>query len=117
MVSTQWRWTSPPRDGVARLHAASNGRPVEALLANARHGLGGAFLDQEFDEVRHVIDTNVTGTLDLIQRIGRDMRARGRGRILITGSIAGHIPGTYKKPSSILSPSRCARSSKILGSP
>ena len=95
MVSTQWRWTSPPRDGVARLHAASNGRPVEALLANAGHGLGGAFLDQEFDEVRHVIDTNVTGTLDLIQRIGRDMRARGRGRILITGSIAGHIPGTY----------------------
>ena len=82
-------------DGVARLYAAANGRPVEALLANAGHGLGGAFLDQEFDEVRHVIDTNVTGTLDLIQRVGRDMRARGQGRILITGSIAGYIPGTY----------------------
>src|SRR4029079_3175640 len=54
------------------------------------------FLDQDFDEVRHVIDTNVTGTVYLIQRVGRDMRARGSGRILITGSIAGFIPGTYQ---------------------
>ena len=31
----------------------------------------------------------------LIQRIGRDMRARGKGRILITGSEAGFVPGTF----------------------
>jgi short-subunit dehydrogenase len=71
-------------------------RPVEALLANAGRGLGRAFLDQDFDDVRQVIDTNVTGTLYLIQKIGRDMRDRKRGRILITGSIAGFIPGTFQ---------------------
>jgi short-subunit dehydrogenase len=71
-------------------------RPVDALLANAGRGLGHAFLDQEFDAIRHVIDTNVTGTMALIHRVGRDMRARGRGKILITGSIAGFMPGTYQ---------------------
>lgn len=82
--------------GVDALYAALQGRPVDALLANAGHGLGHAFLDQDFTEVRHVIDTNVTGTIYLIQKVGRDMRALGHGRILITGSIAGFMPGTYQ---------------------
>ena len=82
--------------GVDQLYAAAKGRPVEALLANAGHGLGHGFLDQSFEEVRHVIDTNITGTLYLIQKVGREMRARGQGRILITGSIAGFMPGTFQ---------------------
>ena len=83
-------------EGVDQLYAALKGRPVEALLANAGHGLGHAFLDQDFGEVRHVIDTNITGTIYLLQKVGRDMRSRGQGRILITGSIAGFMPGTYQ---------------------
>jgi uncharacterized protein len=83
-------------EGVDELYAAIKGRPVDALLANAGHGLGRAFLDQDFEEVRHVIDTNVTGTVYLIQKVGRDMRARNQGRILITGSIAGFMPGSFQ---------------------
>lgn len=83
-------------EGVDKLYAAVKGRPVGALLANAGHGLGYAFLDQDFTQVRHVIDTNITGTLYLIQKVGRDMRARNEGRILITGSIAGFMPGTFQ---------------------
>src|SRR5687768_11866837 len=83
-------------NGVDRLYAAAKGRPVDTLLANAGHGLGHDFLDQPFEEVRHVIDTNITGTLYLIQKVGREMRARGQGRILITGSIAGFMPGTFQ---------------------
>jgi len=83
-------------EGVDRLCEAIRGRPVEALLANAGHGLGRAFLDQDFDEVRHVVDTNITGTIYLIQKVGREMRARNRGRILITGSIAGFMPGSFQ---------------------
>ena len=83
-------------DGAEKLYAAIGGRPVEALLANAGHGLGGAFLDQDFADISHVIDTNVTGTLKLIHRVGRDMRDRGSGRILITGSIAGFMPGAFQ---------------------
>jgi short-subunit dehydrogenase len=103
-------------DGVDRLWTAAAGRPVDALLANAGHGLGRAFLDQDFAEVRHVIDTNVTGTVYLVQLVGRTMRSRGQGRILLTGSIAGFMPGTTKpsitrrRPSSIRSRSPYARS-------
>jgi short-subunit dehydrogenase len=82
--------------GVEALYAAAKDRPVEALLANAGHGLGKAFLDQDFDDVRHVVDTNITGTIYLIQKVADEMRKRGDGRILITGSIAGFMPGTYQ---------------------
>jgi short-subunit dehydrogenase len=83
-------------EGVDKLYATIGGRSVEALLANAGRGLGKGFLDQDFDDVMRVVNTNITGTIYLIQKIGRDMRARKRGRILITGSIAGFIPGTYQ---------------------
>ena len=83
-------------EGVDKLLAAVNDRPVDALLANAGHGLGKAFLDQEWDEIRHVIDTNVTGTVYLLHQVGREMANRGNGRILITGSIAGFMAGTYQ---------------------
>jgi short-subunit dehydrogenase len=82
--------------GCDELYAALKGRKPDALLANAGRGLGHAFLDQEWDDIRQVIDTNVTGTVYLIQKIVRDMRARNEGRVLITGSIAGFMPGTYQ---------------------
>jgi short-subunit dehydrogenase len=43
-----------------------------------------------------VIDTNITGTVLLIQEVARRMVARHEGRILITGSIAGHIAGSFQ---------------------
>lgn len=81
--------------GVDRLYDALKGHPCDILCANAGHGLGGAFLDQDFATARHVIDTNITGTIYLIQKVARDMRARRKGHILITGSIAGFMPGTF----------------------
>ncbi|MFC6490974.1 SDR family NAD(P)-dependent oxidoreductase [Nitratireductor sp. GCM10026969] len=82
--------------GVEQLYQALAGRPVELLLANAGRGLGHAFLDQETADIRRVIDTNVTGTVLLAHRVGRDMRERNRGRILFTGSIAGFMPGSFQ---------------------
>jgi short-subunit dehydrogenase len=46
-------------EGVDELYDAIKGRPVDALLANAGHGLGRAFLDQDFEEVRHVSEGDV----------------------------------------------------------
>jgi short-subunit dehydrogenase len=83
-------------EGVDQLIAACGDRPVDALLANAGRGLGRGFLDQDFADITRVVDTNITGTLYLIHRIGQDMRTAGSGRILITGSIAGFMPGTYQ---------------------
>lgn len=85
-------------EGVDRLYEAAKraGRPVDALLANAGRGLGHAFLDQDFNEARRVIDTNITGTVYLIHKVGNDMRTRNSGRIMITGSIAGFTPGSFQ---------------------
>ena len=85
-------------EGVDRLYEAKKriGRPVDALLANAGRGLGHAFLDQDFNQARRVIDTNITGTVYLIHKVGNDMRRRNAGRILITGSIAGFTPGSFQ---------------------
>jgi short-subunit dehydrogenase len=87
-------------DGVQQLIACIGERQVDALLANAGHGLGGAFLDQDFKDVLHVINTNITGTVHLIQHVATSMvkRAhdRGHGRILVTGSIAGFQPGAFQ---------------------
>lgn len=81
--------------GVDRLLAQAGGRQVDLLCANAGHGLGHAFLDQDVTAWRHVIDTNVTGTIYLLQKVLKQMVARNDGKILVTGSIAGFIPGTF----------------------
>jgi uncharacterized protein len=84
--------------GVELLYNAAKwgGRGVEILCANAGVGLGHGFLDQDIDRALHVVDTNIAGTLRLVHLIGRDMRAKGCGRILITGSIAGFTPGSFQ---------------------
>jgi uncharacterized protein len=83
-------------EGVEQLYAVIGGRPVDALLANAGRGLGRAFLDQDFGAIQRVIHTNISGTIYLLHKVARDMRERRAGRILITGSIAGFMPGTYQ---------------------
>jgi len=82
--------------GVQHLIQAIGGRDVDALMANAGHGLGGSFLAQDFNEILHVINTNIVGTVHLVQHVARGMVARARGRILITGSVAGFMPGSFQ---------------------
>lgn len=60
--------------GVDALYDSLEGRQVNALL---------------------VIDTNVSATPYLLDKVGSDMRTAGSGRILIRGSIAGFVPGTF----------------------
>lgn len=82
-------------EGVDKMLAAVNG-PIDLLCANAGRGLGHGFLDQKVDDWRRVIDTNITGTLYLLQKVLSDMVARDDGKVLITGSIAGFIPGSFQ---------------------
>ncbi len=83
-------------EGNDKLLAAIGGRPVAALLANAGRGLGHGFLDQDITQAQRVVDTNISGTIYLIHNIVGDMRRRGEGKLLITGSIAGFMPGTFQ---------------------
>lgn len=84
-------------EGVDRLYdvVMQLGRPVDALFANVGRGLGHAFVEQDWLAVRKVIDTNITGTVYTLQRFVRDMAARGEGKVLVTGSIAGFLPGAF----------------------
>ncbi|HEV2702277.1 MAG TPA: SDR family NAD(P)-dependent oxidoreductase [Steroidobacteraceae bacterium] len=68
--------------GIASLLAviASGERPVDYLFA---------------DGVR-VIHTNIDGTVRLVFAVAAGMRSRGRGRILITGSVASLMPDAFR---------------------
>ena len=85
-------------EGIERLvgEVESNGRAPDALVANAGLGLGGAFLDQDLEHALKIVHTNIDHTLVLLHRLGRPKRARHAGRIHITGSIAGVMPGTFQ---------------------
>lgn len=82
-------------EGVDTLLAAAEGRTIDLLIANAGMSKGGAFLDQEVASWRHSIGTNVTGTVYLLQHVLREMVARDAGKVLVTGSIVGYIPGPF----------------------
>lgn len=82
-------------EGVDRLLKATSGRKIDLLCANAGRGLGRAFLEQDVAGWRKVIDTNITGTVYLLQRVLREMVARNDGKVLVTGSIAGFVPGPF----------------------
>lgn len=82
-------------DGVDLVLAAAAGRPIDLVCANAGISKGGPFLDESVDDWRHSIDTNVTGTVYLLQKSLQAMVARNAGKILVTGSIVGYIPGPF----------------------
>ncbi len=82
-------------EGVDRVLAACSGRTIDLVCANAGISKGGPFLDQQMADWRRSIDTNVTGTVYLLQAVLKDMVARNAGKVLVTGSIAGYIPGSF----------------------
>ena len=65
-------------------------RPL-AIVTGASSGIGYHLACQAAE---HGYDLLLAA--DQLQRAGKDMRARGRGRILVTGSIAGFMPGSFQ---------------------
>lgn len=83
------------REGTETLWRAIEDRPVDLFFANAGRALGGAFHDQRWPDVRTRINLNILETSVLLHRMGRKMHTRGSGRILVTGSIGGFVPGPF----------------------
>ena len=81
--------------GLLELLARLAKEPVDVLIANAGDGQGGRLLDQDWKRIRHIIDTNVTGTARLVHAVAQQMRQAGHGRILVTGSIVADMPGPF----------------------
>jgi len=75
---------------------AAIGRPLDAIALNAGVGAGGgSFLDTPLDDHLRAIDLDVKGVVHLARHVASDMVLRGRGRILVTSSVAGLLPGPY----------------------
>jgi uncharacterized protein len=86
----------PQRRGVDKLYTAS--RAERSICCSQTPAAAWAMPSSTRISTRCevVIDTNVTGTVYLIHKIGNDMRRRNAGKILITGSIAGFMPGSFR---------------------
>lgn len=82
--------------GVEALLARIGERPMGAVVANAGMGEGHAFVEQDWSRIRDTIGLNVLGTTLLLHRVLPRMIERGEGRILVTGSIAGFMPGAFQ---------------------
>ena len=74
---------------------AAQGRPLAAAALNAGIGANGRFDEIPAEDDLRVVDLNVRSTVHLAKLAARDMVAAGRGRILVTSSIAAVAPGPY----------------------
>jgi short-subunit dehydrogenase len=68
------------------------GFEIDALVNNAGYGSYGSFLEDELETDRELIALHATTPTILSKLFGRDMAARGGGRILNNASIAGWAP-------------------------
>ena len=86
------------QDGVDELvkEVLALARPIEALVLNAGVGVGGEFMKTNLDDEIHMIDLNCTAVVRLAKALVPQMVARGKGRVLITSSIAGTMPAPYE---------------------
>ncbi len=84
-------------EGCEKLVDAVNAsaRDLDALLLNAGIGVGGSFLHNELDDELRVIGVNVVSVVHLAKRLVPRMVNRGRGRVLITASVASTSPAPY----------------------
>ncbi|XP_011902091.1 PREDICTED: estradiol 17-beta-dehydrogenase 1 isoform X1 [Cercocebus atys] len=62
---------------------------VDVLVCNAGLGLLGPLEAVGEDAVASVLDVNVVGTVRVLQAFLPDMKRRGSGRVLVTGSVGG----------------------------
>lgn len=77
-------------DGVAALG------PYDVIVANAGESQSGPFEELPRDALERLFQVNVLGQVELVQKILPGMRAAGRGRIFLVGSMLGGLPLSYR---------------------
>lgn len=85
------------REGAESLHdqVKNFGRKIDAVALNAGVGVGGEFITTDWEEELKMINLNVVNTAYLAKLFLKDFVARDEGKLLITSSIAGEMPGPY----------------------
>ncbi|MCL5015177.1 MAG: SDR family oxidoreductase [Firmicutes bacterium] len=62
---------------------------IDILINNAGTSWGASALNMPLDAWHKVVETNLTGTFLMSQRVGREMVSRGSGKIINIASVAG----------------------------
>jgi short-subunit dehydrogenase len=79
-------------DALTRIREVTDGLDVGLLVFNAgANSYGHEFVTSDLERVRGVVDLNVTAQLSLCHHFGAQLRDRGRGGILLVGSLAGYL--------------------------
>jgi hypothetical protein len=80
------------RAGLDRVAAAAQARELGLVVSNAGFGLKGPFERSERARLEAMLDTNVRAPLILLHSLLPQLLQRGRGGIILTGSIEGEAP-------------------------
>jgi short-subunit dehydrogenase len=81
-------------EGVERLYGKVDRTP-DAIALNVGVGVGGRFDETALADQLRLVDLNVRSTVHLAHLLIGDMVRAGRGRVLVTSSIAAVAPGPY----------------------
>ena len=65
---------------------------IDIYIANAAIAESGSMIEMPVDRIRDNFETNVFCNFNLLQQILHKMIRRGRGKVIIMGSLAGRIP-------------------------
>jgi short-subunit dehydrogenase len=71
---------------------------IDLLVNNAGYSPGAAIEQFSRQDLRHIFDVNLLSALQLIGAVTPHMRARGGGRIINVGSLAGIVPAPLAIP-------------------
>ncbi|ROR90777.1 SDR family oxidoreductase [Nocardioides aurantiacus] len=85
-------------DAVGRFAAGllADGVEVDVLVNNAGESQCGALEELPLPEVEHLFRVNVLGPVHLTQLLVPGMRERGRGRVVMVGSMLATFPLAYR---------------------
>ena len=74
---------------VIQLHRRlrERGIAIDILVNNAGHGLQGAFIDSKLDAALAMVQLDIASLTAVTHLFAQDMRARGRGKILLVASL------------------------------
>lgn len=79
-------------EGADRLAEACGDLEIGVVVNNAGFGYSGRFDKQDADRLRELVMVNCAAPVVLISRLLPGMLERGRGAVIITGSVAGRQP-------------------------
>jgi hypothetical protein len=79
-------------EGADRLAEAVSDLEIGILVNNAGFGSAGRFENQERQRMRAMVEVNCTAPAVLTSSLLPGMRSRGRGAVIVVGSIAGFQP-------------------------